>query len=582
MNRIFLLLSTILCTVYCANSVADVQVKLGEDAVFTCDFDQTDSYVISWFVINRDDKQTKLLKYTSDTDEAKEINKDVHDKREFVASGNTFTIKATQKEDNINFAKVQCEVESGTNSDIDAGSLTVVYEGDVSGTMEKDGIFDVSSENEKLIVASCSAANFYPKPVIKFLINGNEPVKENKSPDLFTGFLTDLSNEYENADGSWTFSDQFSIEVNASLDNSNISCQVSADGLKTQELHLGLMRVNHEVSQVFIDDVEATYTEGDVATVKCRSNGYPNAIITNFGVDGAEGADSELSFTVTSDMNGKTLSCSAKLAVGQETPVSTTMPLVVNYNKDVVVSGADAVEVLSDVNLSCTSAANPAATYSWKKGGADVGEGETLTIPGAKFEDAGDYVCVSKSLTEVSSAPVSVSVSGMVLASKKQNVSTADVDEKGVTMVCSAQASEAPTFVWTRGEEVQDGAKATSDGLTHTSTLTLTPDQATPELSLAVFTCTATLGAKSQSADFTLEVIEEKSSAAGVVIGILVVILLIAVIIGFMYYKGMICKSEGKGGDETADDINVEMRNDADVEAGEAEKEKLVEEPAAE
>ena len=35
-------------------------------------------------------------------------------------------IKATQKEDNINFAKVQCEVESGTNSDIDAGSLTVI------------------------------------------------------------------------------------------------------------------------------------------------------------------------------------------------------------------------------------------------------------------------------------------------------------------------------------------------------------------------------------------------------------------------------------------------------------------------
>merc|ERR1719376_1594239 len=73
------------------------------------------------------------------------------------------------------------------------------------------------------------------------------------------------------------------------------------------------------------------------------------------------------------------------LAVGQETPVSATVPLVVNYNKDVVVSGADAVEVLSDVNLSCSSAANPEATYSWKKGGADVGEGETLTISGLKF-----------------------------------------------------------------------------------------------------------------------------------------------------------------------------------------------------
>ena len=44
-------------------------------------------------MINRDDEPTKLLKYTSDTDEAKEINKDVHDKREFVASGNTFTVR---------------------------------------------------------------------------------------------------------------------------------------------------------------------------------------------------------------------------------------------------------------------------------------------------------------------------------------------------------------------------------------------------------------------------------------------------------------------------------------------------------
>jgi len=378
------------------------------------------------------------------------------------------------------------------------------------------------------------------------------------------------------------FSDQFSIKVDASLDNSIISCQISAEGLETKIHDIGTMRVNHEVSEVFINKVEEAYSEGDVANVECSSNGYPGAQITNFGIDGAAGTDKELTFTVTSDMNGKTLSCSAKLEVGQETPVSATKTLVVNFNKDVQVSGANAVEVLSDVNLHCTSAANPPATYSWKKGDASVGEGETLTLSKVEFEAAGDYVCVSKSLTEVSSAPVSVSVSGMLLKSAKQNVSTANVDENGVTMVCSAQASAAPTFVWTHGDAVQEGAVPASDGLMHTSTLTLSPEQATPELSMAVFTCTATLGAKTESADFTLEVIEEKSSAAGIVIGILVVILLIAVIIGFMYYKGMICKSEGKGGDETADDINVEMRNDADVEAGEAEKEKLVEEPAAE
>lgn len=44
-------------------------------------------------MINRDGEPTKLLKYTSDTDEATKINKDVHDKREFVASGDTFTVR---------------------------------------------------------------------------------------------------------------------------------------------------------------------------------------------------------------------------------------------------------------------------------------------------------------------------------------------------------------------------------------------------------------------------------------------------------------------------------------------------------
>jgi len=74
--------------------------------------------------------------------------------------------------------------------------------------------------------------------------------------------------------------------------------------------------------------------------------------------------------------------------------------------------------------------------------------------------------------------------------------------------------------------------------------------------------------------------IEEKSPAVGIIIGILVVILLIAVVIGIMYYKGMIFKTEAKGSDETVDDVDVEMKKDADVEADEAEKEKLVDEPA--
>jgi len=582
MNRIFLLLSTIFCTVYCANSVADVVVKLGEDATFTCEFEHTDNFIISWFVLNSNGEATKLLKYKSENAETMKINEASHEGREFVADGNTFTIKATEKEDNVKFAKVQCEVESGTNSDIAAGSLTVEFMGDISGTLEKEGVFDVDTES-KMIVAACTVQETFPKPEIKFLINGADPPKKEEksdpSDDLWL-FGQDLSSVFENVDGSFTLTDQFSIRVDASLDNSVVSCQVSAGG-QTVVHNIGTMRVKHDVSDVIIENADGALTEGVETTVTCRSNGYPNPMIVNFGIGGAEGSVSPLTFTPTSDMNGKVLSCGSKLEAGQENVVEATKTLVVNFNKNVQVSGAAAVEVLSDVNLKCTSAANPAATYSWMKGEDVVGEGETLTLSGVGFEASGDYVCVSKSLTDVSSAPVTVSVSGMLLESKAQNVSTANADEEGITMVCSAKASSAPTFVWTKGDAVQEVAEPKSEGLMHTSTLTLSAKEVTPELSEAVFTCTATVGEKSETAAFTLDVIEEKSGAAGIVIGILVVILLIAVIIGFMYYKGMICKSEGKGGDETADDINVEMRNDADVEAGEAEKEKLVEEPAA-
>lgn len=42
-------------------------------------------------------------------------------------------------------------------------------DGTVSGIMEKRGIFDVS--DQKVLVATCVATNYYPKPSIKFLIS---------------------------------------------------------------------------------------------------------------------------------------------------------------------------------------------------------------------------------------------------------------------------------------------------------------------------------------------------------------------------------------------------------------------------
>merc|ERR1712176_1395013 len=117
-------------------------------------------------------------------------------------------------------------------------------------------------------------------------------------------------------------------------------------------------------------------------------------------------------------------------------------------------------------------------------------------------------------------------------------------------MVCKAEASAKPTSAWTQKGEESDTAVVAGDKVTieedemgmymYTSTVTL--KEATAALSMAKFDCAVTLGADSQTASFTLGEIKEKSSSAGIIVGILVLILIILIVLALLYYKGIICK----------------------------------------
>ena len=58
---------------------------------------KTDNFIISWFVLNSNGEATKLLKYKSENAETMKINEASHEGREFVADGNTFTVRFCSK-----------------------------------------------------------------------------------------------------------------------------------------------------------------------------------------------------------------------------------------------------------------------------------------------------------------------------------------------------------------------------------------------------------------------------------------------------------------------------------------------------
>lgn len=599
-NKIFkccalLLLASVFAAVHGANTVGDVITKVGDDIHFMCSFENpnNENFELVWYTTANDGRQG-IFKYTKNDPsqtfkyDAPELNDRTIESAD---DGMGLIIKGAKLTDNEFFKTVECSTEVGRKSDSGSANLLVVSYPPQKGNkapradLSNGGRFTEGNKN----IGSCSTGYGYPQPTLEFLKDGAVVESETDGGDGdYFGFESSDIDEVDE-DGSVRTKRDLFLNLGENDDKSVIACRITTgkgDFVDVQVIKMGEIRVEHEVSKVAITASKAgPYVEGDSVQFNCSHNGFPESYIESFGLssDLTESSPSR-TIVMSSDLDQQAVICKAKIPQ-QASAVVKDYLLDVNFNKDVVVSGATTVKLGEKVDLKCASAAKPEATLIWRKDGSEVEGGATLTLDSADFSSRGTYTCESvNSVGSAVSSEHALDVTGLKLTSKSaQDVATTDL-EAGIKMTCKAEASGKPTFAWSQmGEKkaaaVEEGEKlmieSTEEGTMYSSTLTV--KEATAALSMAKFMCDVSLGADSQTATFTLGEIKEKSSSAGIIVGILVLILIILIVLALLYYKGIICKKEGKSGEETADDIEVEIRKDEDVESGAVEGEKLLE-----
>ncbi|KAF7644173.1 hypothetical protein LDENG_00226540, partial [Lucifuga dentata] len=115
----------------------------------------------------------------------------------------------------------------------------------------------------------------------------------------------------------------------------------------------------------------------------------------------------------------------------------------------------------SSVTLSCSSDANPAATYTWyKKDGNPelnpLSKDSQLIFSSIKSSDSGEFYCTSENkLGKKTSEYVSVNVE---YAPKIPSVSVSPSGEitegSSVTLICSSDANPAATYTWYKQDRI--------------------------------------------------------------------------------------------------------------------------------
>ncbi|XP_030636346.1 B-cell receptor CD22-like [Chanos chanos] len=203
--------------------------------------------------------------------------------------------------------------------------------------------------------------------------------------------------------------------------------------------------------------------EGDTVTLKCRTTcslsntptfiWYKNGhVLTRKTIK-----NNELSLHSVSSEDRGSYMCAVQ---GHENLPSPAVNLTVTYPpKKTTVSVSPSGEIVegSSVTLTCSSDANPPATYTWfkKNGTVTIGKEETYRINKISSEHSGEYQCKSNNqhghqysntvslnvLYPPRNTKVSVSPSGEI------------VEGSSVTLTCSSDANPPATYTWFKKNE---------------------------------------------------------------------------------------------------------------------------------
>ncbi|KAM7008666.1 vascular cell adhesion protein 1-like [Tautogolabrus adspersus] len=136
--------------------------------------------------------------------------------------------------------------------------------------------------------------------------------------------------------------------------------------------------------------------EGSPMTLTCSSDANPAAKYTWFKENQTLLQGQDYSFTSISSMDSGIYICRSENKYGQRN--STGLHVNVEYAPKLPsVSASPSVEIMegSSVTLTCSSDANPVATYTWYKKDelASIASGQIFTIKDIKSENSGNYYC---------------------------------------------------------------------------------------------------------------------------------------------------------------------------------------------
>uniref|UniRef100_A0AAZ1Y1K9 Ig-like domain-containing protein n=2 Tax=Oreochromis aureus TaxID=47969 RepID=A0AAZ1Y1K9_OREAU len=215
----------------------------------------------------------------------------------------------------------------------------------------------------------------------------------------------------------------------------------------------------------------AEIVEGSSVTLTCNSDANPAAKYTWYKNQTQLSKEPQLTFSSIQPSDSGEYYCIAENKLGTSTPEY--ISLGVKYAPKLPsVSVSPSAEIVegSSVTLTCSSDANPAATYSWYKRNnqTPVSKYSQLTFSSIWPSDSGKYYCTAENKLGTS-APKYISVN-VTYAPKLPSVSVSPsaeiVEGSSVTLTCSSDANPAANYTWYKEDE--DSPKASGQSFTIT------------------------------------------------------------------------------------------------------------------
>ncbi|XP_078145944.1 B-cell receptor CD22-like isoform X1 [Centroberyx gerrardi] len=202
--------------------------------------------------------------------------------------------------------------------------------------------------------------------------------------------------------------------------------------------------------------------EGSSVNLTCRSDANPAATYTWYKENGNQSLKSpstepQFHFASIQSSDSGEYYCAAENELGGDRSAISVNVKYGPKNTSVVVSPSGEIVQGSSVTLTCSSDANPAATYTWYKENRTLHEGpeKSYNFTSISSEDSGTYHCQSENqYRQLNSSSLFIDVQyGPKNTSVVVNPSGEILEGSSVNLTCSSDANPAATYAWYKENE---------------------------------------------------------------------------------------------------------------------------------